>query len=80
LCFEALREAQQPLSTQDLLNYAARQAGVMWRSAEDRAKIRQGVKNAMRLQARKARIARVTRLVRDRETLNFGLYPPGVKG
>jgi hypothetical protein len=59
LCLDALRIRQLPLTTVELLDYAVAQAGIQWRTPDDRYKTRRYVKNAMGVQARKGIVIRV---------------------
>jgi len=59
LCLEALRAARGPVSTPKLLSYAAEKADVSFKSALDRAKSLDSVKNQMGVYARKGMVVRV---------------------
>jgi hypothetical protein len=59
LCLDALRIRRTPLTTVELLEYAVAQAGIRWRTPEDRYQTRRYIKNAMGVQARKGIVVRV---------------------
>lgn len=59
LCLDALRLRKGPLTTLELLDYAVTQAGVRWRSPEDRNRTRRYLKNAMGVQTKRGVVVRV---------------------
>lgn len=59
LCLDALRTRKCPLTTLELLDYAVAQAGIRWKTAEDRYRTRRYLKNAMGLQTKRGIVVRV---------------------
>jgi len=75
LCLEALFTARGPVSTPQLLRYAADKAGVSFASALDRAKSLDSVKNQMGTYARKGIVVRVEQSHRTPGDVRYWALP-----
>lgn len=62
LCLAALRTNGRPMSTCEVLNYVVREAGICFTHPRERNEVRRGIKNQLRVYARRGVVLRVGRV------------------
>ena len=74
-CLDALRIAQCPLSTVDILDSIVCQGQIAWRTPEDRYEVRRSIKNALGVQAKKGLVVKVGQIGRANDGVAIWALP-----